>query len=166
MGGQKKVVMDAAKIKQDSVFNMGEFYKSLFAWFANYGYDFAEEEYNEKDSGRAKDVKFFWTAEKKVDTYIRWGINFNVLILGLESVEIERNGLKMKTNKCSIEIQITAYMIKDPDDKWSKGFAAVFRKLYDQVVARHRYERMEGELVKEANKLIDEVKAFLNLYRV
>lgn len=165
MGGQKKVVIDAAKIKQDSVFNMGELYKSLFAWFSNYGYDFAEEEYNEKDTGKAKDVKFFWTGEKKVDMYIKWGINFNVLILGMENVEIERNGLKMKTNKCSIEIQITSYMIKDYDDKWSKGVVAVFRRLYDHVVARHRYLRMEDELIRETNKLIDELKAFLNLYQ-
>ncbi|HLC72925.1 MAG TPA: hypothetical protein VJH37_05075 [Candidatus Nanoarchaeia archaeon] len=165
MGGQKKVVVDHAKIKQESVFNMTELYKSFFAWFANYGYDFAEDEYNEKDNGKNKDLKIFWSAEKKVDAYIKWGISFDVLILGLENVEIERNGLKLKTNKCSIEIKITSYMIKDYDDKWSKGFVAVFRKLYDKVVAHHRYVRMEEELIRETNKLIDELKAFLNLYQ-
>ena len=164
--GQKKVVMDGVKLKQDSIFNMGELYKAMFAWFSNYGYDFAEEEYNERDTGRAKDLKFFWTAEKKIDTYIKWGINVNVMILGMESVEIERNGLKLKTNKGAIEFQITAYLLKDYDDKWSKGFTSFLRKVYDKVIARHRYQRMEQELVRETNKFMDEIKAFLNLYQI
>ncbi len=163
---QKRVVVDGIKIRQESVFNMDELYKAMFAWFNNYGYDFAEEEYNEKDSGRSKDVKFFWTAEKKIDTYIKWYMELNVLIMGLENVEIERNGLKLKTNKGSVEFKITAALIKDYDNKWSKGFTAFLRKLYDKVVAYQRYSRMEEELVRETNKLIDEIKAFLNLYQI
>lgn len=163
---QKKVVIDGAKLKQDSVFNMGELYKSLFAWFNNYGYDFAEEEYNEKDSGRNKDVKFYWTAEKKIDAYIKWRIELSVLIVGMESVEIDRNGLKLKTNKGSIEFKITSSVLKDYDNKWSKGFSTFLRKIYDKIVAYQRYSRMEGELINETNKLMDEIKAFLNLYRV
>lgn len=166
MPGQKKIVMDGVKIKQDSIFNIAELYKAMFAWFANYGYDFAEEEYNEKDVGRNKDIKFFWTAEKKIDAYIKWGIELNVMIIGLESVEIERNGLKLKTSKGSIEFKITAYLIKDYEGKWSTGIAAPFRKIYDKVVARHRYSRMEDELTTEIGKLIDEIKAFLNLYQL
>src|SRR3989344_5199473 len=153
MPGQKKVVINDAKIKQESVVNMTEFYKALFNWFANYGYDFSEDEYNEKDTGKNKDL------------YIKWRIELSMLILGLESVEIDRNGLKLKTNKCSIEFKITSSMIKDYDDKWSKGFMALFRRLYDQVVARQRYNKMEDELIRETNKLIDEIKAFLNLYQ-
>jgi hypothetical protein len=163
---QKKVVIDRAKVKQESVFNMGELYKALFSWFNNYGYDFAEEEYNERDSGRNKDIKIFWVAEKKVDTYIKWYMDLNFLIVGLEGVEIDRNGLKMKTNKGSIEFKITAAIIKDYDNKWSKGFTAFLRKLYDKVIAYQRYNRMEDELKRETNKLIDEIKAFLNLYQV
>lgn len=158
--------MDGVKVKQDSIFNITELYKAMFAWFANYGYDFAEEEYNEKDNGRNKDIKFFWTAEKKIDAYIKWSVELNVMILGLESVEIERNGLKLKTSKGSIEFKITAALIKDYEGKWSTGVAAPLRKIYDKVVARHRYSRMEEELTRETNKLIDEIKAFLNLYQL
>ena len=165
MPGQKKVVINDAKIKQESVVNMTEFYKALFNWFANYGYDFSEDEYNEKDTGKNKDLKIYWTAEKKIDLYIKWRIDLSMLILGLESVEIDRNGLKLKTNKCSIEFKITASMIKDYDDKWSTGFMALFRRMYDQVIARQRYSKMEDELIRETNKLIYEIKAFLNLYR-
>lgn len=158
--------MDSLKIKQESIFNIAELYKALFAWLGNYGYEFSEDEYNEKDSGKNKDLKIFWTAEKKIDMYIKWGIELSILILGMESTEIDRNGLKLKTNKASIEFKITSYMIKDYDDKWSKGFTAVFRRIYDQVIARQRYDRMEIELIVETNKLIDEIKAFLNLYQV
>lgn len=162
---QKKVIIDAAKIKQESVFNTSELYKSMFVWFANYGYDFAEEEYHEKDNGKNKDIKFYWVAEKKIDRYIKWALEINVMILGMESVEIERNGLKLKTNKCSIEFKVNASLVKDYDNAWSKGFMAFLRKIYDQVVARQRYVRMEDELIRETNKFIDEVKAFLNLYQ-
>ncbi len=162
---QKKLVMDAAKIKQESVFNPSELYKSMFVWFATYGYDFAEEEYHDKDNGKNKDIKFFWVAEKKIDRYIKWCLDINAMILGMENVEIERNGLKLKTNKGSIEFKINAYILKDYDNTWSKGFMAFLRKIYDQVVARQRYSRMEDELIRETNKLIDEIKAFLNLYQ-
>jgi len=162
---QKKVIIDNIKIKQDSIFNMGELYKALHSWFSNYGYDYAEEEYNETDSGKAKDLKFFWVAEKKMDAYVSWGIDLNVMIRGMEPVELERNGLKLKTFKGSIEFRITASMIKDPESKWSKGITSVLRKLYDQVMMRQRYNRMEDELVRETSKMIDEIKAFLNLYQ-
>ena len=100
-----------------------------------------------------------------MDAYVSWGIDINVMIRGMEPIELERNGLKLKTFKGSIEFRITASVIKDPNNKWSKGISSVLRKLYDQVMLRQRYNRMEDELVREASKLIDEIKAFLNLYQ-
>lgn len=164
---QKKIVMDNIKVKQESIFNMPELYKALFSWFANYGYNFHEQEYNEADAGKGKNIKFFWVAEKNIDSYIRWQIELNAMILGMESIELERNGLKLKTNKASVEFRITATMIKDYDGKWSKGPGmGTLRRVYDKIMIRKRLSRLEGDLERETNKVIDEIKAFLNLYRI
>lgn len=164
---QKSMLINNMKIAQDSIFDMGELYKNMFRWFETYEYDFHEDGYEESNTQAGKQVKFYWTAEKKMDAYIKYVIELNVFILGLQSIEIEKEGLKTKTHKGNIEFRITGYLLKDYDGKWSKTpFHTTLRYLYDKIIARKRYNIHEREFMTESKKLLDEIRAFLNLNKL
>ncbi|MEK6903635.1 MAG: hypothetical protein AABW64_03250 [Nanoarchaeota archaeon] len=161
---QKEVIIDNIKIVQDSIFAMGELYKMMFKWFEAYEYGFHEDEYNEETKQTGKNVKIYWTAEKKIDAYVKFVIEIGMFALNMNDADIERGGLKIKSNKANIEFRISAYLRKDYADKWKN--LHMFHYIYDKVIVQDRIDKYGGELYRETNKLIDEIKAFLNLHRL
>ncbi len=163
---QRETVASGLKIKQRSVFNLDELYKIMWRWFELYGYDMQELEYRDSLEGNSKHLEIKWKSIKRIDDYLQFVIITNFLILGLENVEVEQEGVKIKTNKGEVEINFSAILEKDYEDKWTdSGYSRVIRDVYDKYVIKNRIETLEGELYEEIYKLIDEVKAFLNLHR-
>ncbi len=154
------------KIAQDSIFNLPEFYKVLFRWFEVMGYSFHEEEYADYEKPEGKQLEIFWYAEKKIDAYVRYAIRISFLITGLQKIEIEKSGIKSKTNKGGVELRITCYVERDYDGKWSKSsMMKTCRKIYDRFLIRERLDKYEGELIQETNQLVDEIRSFLSMHR-
>ena len=162
------IVSPPVKVKQSAIFDMDELYKALFRWFELYHYEFHEREYRESsDPGGGKHLEIRWYAEKKVDDYVKLVIEVDFLVLGLTDVEIEKNGAKTKTNKGTIEMRFSGYLLKDYEDSWSKSaFSTFIRGIYDKYIIRGRLEGYEGLIYDEAHKLIAEAKAFLALHRL
>ena len=154
------------KLKQDSIFDLDELYKTLFRWFENNGYNFYEKSYQDQETPGGKIILISWTAEKKIDTYIKFGIDMTYTITGLNKIEIERSGTKISTNKGKIQTQISAYLLKDYDNKWSTSpFMKYARRIYDAYIIRNRVEHLEGTLINEYQALIDEIRSFLVLHK-
>ena len=154
------------KLKQDSVFDLTELYKTLFRWFDVSGYTFYEKEYNDIDEPGGKHLELYWYSEKPMDAYVKFVIEINFLVLGLQKVELEKGGVKIKTNKGSIEFRITAYLLKDYDNKWSKTpLQSKIRFLYDRFIIRSRIDKLEGDLIKDVNSMMDEIKTFLDIHK-
>ncbi len=164
---QKDIVVPNIKIKDRSIFSLDELYKMLVRWFELNGYDFQEQEYRDEDMGEGKKhLEIKWYAEKKISDYFKFVIETNFLIVGLESVEVEKGGIKYKTNKGEIEMRIKSYIEKDYDSKWERTVMMQFlRAVYDKYLIKSRIEGYEGLLYEETYKYMDETKAFLNLHR-
>lgn len=164
---QRDIIVPHIKIKDRSIFNLDELYKLLLRWFELHNYDFQEQEYRDEDMGEGKKhLEIKWYAEKKIDDYFKFVMEINFFIIGLESVEIERDGVKHKTNRGEIEMRTKAYILKDWQSKFEQSALMKFlRDIYDKYIIRARIEGYEGELYEETYKLLDEVKAFLNLHR-
>jgi len=162
----KDVLFSNYKLKQDSIFDLGELYKSIFRWFDVNGYSFYEKEYNDIDEPNGKHLEIYWYTEKKIDLYVKFVIEVSYLVLGMQKIELEKGGVKIKTNKGSIEFRITAYLMKDYDDKWSKSaMQKKMRYIYDRFIIKKRIDKLEVELVKDVNFLVDELKAFLDIHK-
>ena len=162
----KDVLFSNYKLKQDSIFDLGELYKSIFRWFDVNGYSFYEKEYNDIDEPNGKHLEIYWYTEKKIDLYVKFVIEVSYLVLGMQKIELEKGGVKIKTNKGSIEFRITAYLMKDYDDKWSKSaMQKKMRYIYDRFIIKKRIDKLEAELVKDVNSLVDELKSFLDIHR-
>lgn len=153
------------KIKLKSVFDLGELYKLLYRWFESHGYDFQELEYRESLEADGKKLEIRWYAEKKIDDYIKFVIKPTFFVIGLEKVEIEREGEKEATNKGEVELKFDSYLLKDYENKWKGPFLRFLRTVFDKFLIKSRIEGYEGQLHEELYTLMSEAKSFLNLHR-
>ncbi len=164
---RKDSLLERYKVKTSAVFNLEELYKKLFNWFRVYGYELYEKAYQDFDEPTGKRIEIFWNAEKVMDSFVKFVIEVNYFITGVQIVEIEKEGIKLKTNKCGIEMRINAYLALDYDDKWSKtSFGPALGNLYERYIAKKRIDKLEGELLTEAYAMIDEIKAFVDINRI
>lgn len=162
----RSYLLENFKILQDSIFNLTEFYKLLFRWFETMGYAFHETEYADIETPDGKQLEIWWVAEKESDAYNKFVITITFLVLGLQKAEIERGGVKSKTNKGSVEMRVTSYVERDYNGKWSTSpFMKSMRGVYDRFIVKERLDRLEGELILESQQLIDEIRSFLALHK-
>ena len=161
---KKNFLANNIKIVQNSIFNFGDLYKMIFRWFEVYEYNHHEDRYDEENRPAGKFLRVYWTAEKKIDAYTMFVIELNMFVIGMKDTEVERNGLKSKTNKGNIEFRISVYLKNDYNDKW-KTFP-LMAYIYDRIIAKKRLDRYEGEIYGDYKKLIDEIKAFLSLHHL
>ena len=162
---QKDYIVHNIKFKQKVILDLTELYKHMDRWFKLYGYDMFETEYRDSEEENGKHLEIKWYADKKESDYIKFVIKVHFLILGLVDVEIEREGIKTKAQKCEVEIKFDCYLEKDYDDKWSAPVQRFLREIYDRLIIKKRIEQHEQMINTELYNLIDEVKAFLNVHR-
>jgi hypothetical protein len=165
MGEARVYLFEALKIKQDSIFDFDELYKRLFSWFEISGYDFHEKGYEKHNMGETDNLKIYWVATKNVDEYTQFVIEMSFFLIGMKGVEIEKDGVKIKTNKATMEIRMSAYLIKDHGDKLKKKVGDFGRKLYEKFIIKGRLDDQEIRLYNESHLLIDEVKAFVSMHQ-
>ena len=163
---QKDFIASAIKVKQKSVFALGELYTLLYKWFELYGYDFQEQEYRDIEQAGKKNLEIRWYAEKRIDDYVKYVIKVSMMVRGMEEVEIEEEGTKRTSNKGEVEFRFDGFLEKDYENRWEGGFMKFAREVYDKFIIKGRIDSLETELHAELYKFIDEIKAFLNLHRL
>jgi len=163
---QRDLVIPSLKIKDRSIFSLDELYKLLIRWFELHAYELQEREYRDEDMGGGKKhLEINWYAERKINDYFKFVIETAFLVVGLEEIEIEKAGVKRKSNKGEVEIKIKAYLLKDYDNKWESGAMYLLRGFYEKYLIRASIVELEKEIGEEVYKYVDEIKAFLNLHR-
>jgi hypothetical protein len=154
------------RVRQVSVFDMGELYKVMFRWFATKRYDFQEKEYLEKRVGEAKQLEIKWIGYRKISDYIKFFMEVKFLVVNLKDVEVEIGGMRRKTNSGDVEMRFDAYLQMDYEGKWEGNpVTKFFREVYNKYMIKKRIESYEEELLEELYELTGEIKAFLNLYQ-
>lgn len=163
---QRDIVIPTSKVKERSIFDLDELYKLLHRWFELHRYDLQEREYRDEDTEKGKHIEIKWHADKKIDDYFKYVIIVDFLILGLEDIEIEQEGIKIKTNKGEVEMKFKAYLLKDYNRMWERfPVLRILREFYDRRIITTRIEGYEDEIYEETYKLINEAKAFLNMHK-
>lgn len=156
---EKEKIYSKVKIKQDSIFSFEELYKIMYRWYETKGYSLSEVEYRKYGTGDFLEI--IWTAEKTIDHYAKIIIDMDLLATGLEKVEIDVEGVKSKSNKCSIEMKFDVTLILD----YKAKFGPLMRKIYHIFLIKKRIEDYETKAASDANGLFSEIKAFLKLHQ-
>jgi hypothetical protein len=154
-----------SNIKSQGIFNFSEFYKFCHEWLSDEAQlTIIESKYKEKLDGEAKFIDIEWVAFRKVTDYFKFEIKVTFKILGLTSIEIQRNGKKEKANKGSVQIKVAGTLIRDYEGKFEKtGFNKFLRSIYEKWVIPSRIKEYEDKLAKDSDEFLAQAKAWLDL---
>jgi hypothetical protein len=150
------------KLKQGGIFIFKDFYNFVYDWLREENYDLFETGYTEKVKGDAKQVEIKWDAHKEISDYFKFAIELKWLILGMKTVEVMKNGKKVKMDSGLLEIKFKSMLVKDYENRWEDHpFWKFLRGFYDRYIIRSRIDDYEIRLLEETDELISQCKAFL-----
>lgn len=153
-------------LRGDNAFNFGDFYKFCYDWLMDeIGFDFiTETKYQEKIMGNKKDVFIEWDCFKKITDYFRIKVHVYIEILGLEKVEVIRDGNKIGLDKGRLRMDVKGDLQRDYQSKFERSATSKFwRGIYERWVIASRIDQMEGKLAWYCDQFITQIKAYLDL---
>jgi hypothetical protein len=161
----EKDTVFSSKIKYKGIVDFPEFYKFCYDWLdQEVELDLAEEKYQEKISGDAKNIDIEWVGVRKVTDYFRFDVKVTFQILQLTKLEIVQDGRKIKTNTGSVEIKIKGILVKDYEGKFEVNATRKFmRGIYEKWVIPSRIEEFENKLIGDCDEFLSQAKAFLDI---
>ena len=154
-----------SKISYNGFFKFKEFYKFCYNWLAeDSGLDVYETEYSEKIDGQTKTIGFKWECTKEVTDYFQYEIKLGFKIEELSEVEINKAGVKVKTNKGKVDIKLSGSLVRDYDGKFeTSSRMKIWRGIYEKWIIASRIEEFEGKLSEICDEFLGQAKAFLDL---
>ena len=155
-----------SKIKYRGVFDFGEFYKFCYDWLMDETeLDFiAESKYSEKIEGNTKNIDIEWNGQREITDFFKFKFKIKFKIVKLENVEINKGGVKIKTNKGTPEIKIKGTLVRDYKGKFERNAFQIFlRTAYEKWIIPGRIDQMEGKLFGDCDEFLAQAKAFLDL---
>jgi len=159
---EKEAIVPKLEIKQNTQFNMIDFYHSLKSWFELNRYTLTENEYEEKTANGKKNLKIKWGGTKEIDDYTQFDIGVELSLGNYEIIETE----KEKLTSGAFKLKIGAKMVSDYEDKWSnKPFMKFMRDISDKYFTTEKRENYKKELTNDTYDLFNKAKSFLNLQK-
>lgn len=162
---EKILVVDQLKLSYQGLFDFPELYKIIDQWFKLNGYDKVERMNEEFVTPEGKQIRLVLEPEKNISEYFRFIIQLKVIVHDLKTVEIEREGMKVKLNYGEIRMIFNSYLISDRRSYWEKKpFLWLLRILSDKYFLKRYYSQAESQLINETQQVHHEIRHFLNLY--
>ena len=161
----EKDTIYSSKVKYAGVFDYPDFYKFCYDWLVDEMEMFViEDQYVEKIEGDSKRVDFVWKGVREVTDYFKFAVKVKTRILGMKTVELVQDGQTVKANKGTVEVKISATLIRDYKGRFEEGaFKKFLRAIYEKWVITSRVEQFEEKLAGDADKFLAQVKDYLNL---
>ena len=152
----------SGKIKQAGIFTFKDLYSFLYDWLREEGYDVIEKSYNEKVSGDSKNIEIKWEATREISDYFKFQVKLDWQILGMKSVDVQKDDKKVKMDSGSLEIKFSGTLIRDYEDRWeNQPFWKFMRGIYERYIIKSRIDEYQIKLLGEVEELISQCKSFL-----
>ena len=115
-----------------------------------------------------KELWFWWRASKflegKYSSYLRNKLDIDAHIVYLQNVEAVHQGKKLNVQKCEIEMFFRPKIEADYESKWANHkFLKHIQALYEKRVLHVEIEKREKELWRDAYRISNKVKQYLQL---
>lgn len=161
----EKETIYSSSVKYGGVFSFKDFYKFCYDWLSDEtGLNVGEGKYVEKLSGDAKELEVEWEGKRKLTDFFRFIMKVKFQILGLKSVEFQRDNKKIKTNEGSVKVSVKGILERDYEGKFeTTAFTKSLRALYEKWIIPSRIEEYEEKVIKDSDEFLGQAKAFLDL---
>lgn len=169
--------INAAKfsVKVEDVYDLKSLYKVIKEWLdeENYYDEYGDEKFREKlyldrTTKGGKELWIWWRTikypegVKEKTGYVRYLIDINYHVLGMNKVEVMNKGKKIKLDKGEVEVMITADLELDYRKEWEKhGLLRNFIDLFQRRIYKKELETHKTLLYKEAYRLQALIKRYL-----
>lgn len=169
------IVIEAAKVrvKFKDYFHLKNLYIMMHEWVVEEGYatrddhNFPEEFYYQRETQTGGNELIWWWRLKRVplgNSYFRYLYDVDVNIIELKDVEVMHQGQKFKTYWGEIEVAIHANLELDYQKQWrTHWFLKHFNKVFHQRIMKHNLDMHRITLYREAYRLEEAVKTYLQL---
>ncbi|MEM4152647.1 MAG: hypothetical protein QXK80_00795 [Candidatus Pacearchaeota archaeon] len=153
-----------SKIVHAGIFDFKTIYNFLYDLFTYYNYVVIEQKYSEKIKAEGKELEILWLCLRKINDYFRFRIKVRIFIVGMSSVEVVRENVKVKRDKGEIEVKIASYLEKDYENKWETNPVTKFlRGIYDKYIIKSTIEAYEDAVASEVDEILSQLKSYLAL---
>ncbi len=161
----EKETVFSSKITYNGFFKFYDFYNFCYNWLTDEtGFIISETKYSEKLIGEAKNIEIVWTGFKNVTDYFRFETKINFRVNGLIKAEINQGGMKINTNKGSIEIKMASVLVRDYKGKFeTTAFKKFLRSIYEKWVIPSRIDEYSGKVAEECDEFLNQAKAYFDL---
>jgi len=170
----EKVFPKPVKVKYKDVFEVKEFYTALHEWCMQYGWKDAdgsetiESFYGEKVGKEgAKEIWIRWRTQRAAEgAKMTYYLDFDYHFLGVSSIEVVKDGIKMKVHKAELELTFIPSISRDYEKDLSNDSILKYaQKLFQKRVYRETYERHKKDLYNETYALQNFIKQWFKLKR-
>lgn len=161
----EKDTVFSSKTTYNGIFNFGDFYNFCYMWLTEeIGLIVSEKKYSEKIVGDAKTIEIKWEGFKEMTDYFKMDVKVEFRIVNLTKIEINQGGVKINTNKGSVEMKIAGALTKDYHGKFeTTGFKKFLRSTYEKWVIPSRIDEFQGKVAQECDEYLNQVKSYLDL---
>jgi len=162
--GEKDTVF-SSNIKYKGIFSFPDFYQFCYDWLKEEtGLEIAENKYEEKLDGEAKEIVVEWFGKKKLTDYFRFDIDVKFRIQRLTNIEINQGGTKIKTNQGTVKMAVKGILVRDYEGKFERSaFNKFMRSIYEKWVITTRINEFEDKIAEDSDEFLSQVKAYLDL---
>jgi hypothetical protein len=163
---EKKIVYQDKFISFEGLFSLKDLFRMIVRWFNEHGYDMFENKNYEEVYEDGKKVIFELIPYKKVSDYYKLEIRVFAVFESLKEVEVELNGVKQRLLKGRANFTFDATLVTDYEGRWeSRPTYYFYRTLIDKFIYRSYTDKYGAGLIKDAQEVQEEIKAYLNMFR-
>ena len=161
----EKDTVFSSQIKYKGFFSFNDFYNFCYDWLTEEtGLSISETKYSEKLSGDSKSIDIEWEGSRELNDYFKFETKISFKVDNLTKVEMNRDGVKIETNKGSIQIKTKGILVRDYKGKFeSTAFNKFLRSIYEKWVISSRIEEYEGKIAGDSDEFLSQAKAYLDL---
>lgn len=115
---EKRLIIDQLRLNYSGLFNLGDMFRTIDAWFYEKGYDRHEKKNEEQILPSGRFVEIELRPWKKTTDYAKNEIRLRIFVKDMKDVEVEKDGVKLRLQQGDIHMIFDAFLETDYENRW------------------------------------------------
>jgi len=163
---EREPIVEQQRVTYEGLFSMAELLRLIEDWQATKGYMTVEKKAIESVKEDGKYIEYWFAPFKKITDYVKFEVWIRILGSGLKEKEVIIDGKKQMLVEGKIQLVFDSYIETDWENRWeTKPIFYFVRTIWDKYVYKPFLSGFRQDLHEDTMQIINQVKAFLNLYK-